>query len=55
MATWGEQEKVDEYLGRVDRLEARRAGEANVAALMGRKADMYDVSAPGLPTTYRAP
>ena len=28
MTTWGEQEKVDEYLARVDRLEARRAGEA---------------------------
>ena len=28
MSTWGDEEKVTEYLGRVDRLAARRAGEA---------------------------
>ena len=28
MTTWGEQDKVEEYLARVGRLDARRAGEA---------------------------
>jgi tRNA (cmo5U34)-methyltransferase len=28
VATWGEQDKVEEYLDRVERLEARRAGES---------------------------
>lgn len=30
MVTWSDREKVDEYLGRVGRLEARRAGEAEL-------------------------
>jgi tRNA (cmo5U34)-methyltransferase len=30
VATWGEQDKVEEYLDRVGRLEARRAGEAEL-------------------------
>lgn len=31
MSTWGDEEKVTEYLGRVDRLAARRAGEVELA------------------------
>ncbi|MCB0957182.1 MAG: class I SAM-dependent methyltransferase [Ilumatobacter sp.] len=30
MSTWGDEEKVTEYLGRVDRLAARRAGEVEL-------------------------
>ena len=29
-ATWSDEEKVDEYVGRVGRLAARKAGEAEL-------------------------